>query len=569
MSFDPSINRRALLGGLSALAGTGLVHALPGSALAASCPNACRSMIGANDKWIRGLPVIDAHCHIFNARDIPAIHFITKVFLPHYAPELSAKNRRKLESEIGDHAAGILGRTPGFEQERAVLEARLDGDSKAAELTGSRGELPKFAHGSARACFGADVADNIGAVRNLITILTRFRSHNFETLMAGNTLDVPETGVALFTPAMIDMDYWLGFGGEGEATIGDVGTGAFSLRQSAPGEQVIITEMIQRLHPGRCHGFVSFCPWRQAEDTHHNSDVGEGSPRRRQTALDVVRDAILNRGFVGVKLYPPMGFLPFGNAAIPIDGFPSAAATTPFAHEFGLRLDAALHSLYAFCVEHDVPVMAHTAPSNGAGTFRITSDKQEPYEERAHPNGWARVLAEPGLGALKVNMAHFGKTPNKEKMGEWRDFIGQLMDTYPNVYTDLAHYPEMLMDNFTGTGQHCREAAQILTPIRKEFLAGAPGVKRAQRMLYGSDWSMLSKEFYYADYLPVVANMYRRKIHGVGAGAAKNAHAFLSGNAIRFLGLRPGDKARGRLEAWYSRHNLDPGHLTRFDAVGE
>ncbi len=561
------INRRALLGGLSALAGAGLTHALPGAAWAASCPNSCRSMISEKDQWIRGLPVIDAHCHIFNARDIPAIHFITKVFLPHYAPELSAANRRRLEAEIGEYATGTLGRTPGFEQERAVLDARLAGEGEAVVLAGT-GALPKFARGSARACYGSDVAHNIGAVRNLITILTRFRHQNFESLMAANTMNVPEAGVALFTPAMVDMDYWLGFGGEGESTIGDVGTDAFSLRQSAPDEQVKLTEMIQRLHPGRCHGLVSFCPWRQADDTHHNAHVGEGSARRRQTALETVKDAILNRGFIGVKLYPPMGFQPLGNAAIPIDGFPAAAAATPFAHEFGLRIDAALLSLYNFCVEHDVPVMAHTAPSNGAGVFRLTKNKEISYETRAHPRGWARVLAQPGLGALKVNLAHFGSGPKPRVTQDWRVEIGKLMDTHPNVYTDLAHYPEMLMDNFTGAGQHCREASQVLTAIRKGFLAGEPGVTRARRMLYGSDWSMLSKEYYYADYLPVLAHMYRRKIYSVGAGAEKNARAFLSGNAARFLGLRQGDKARARLKAWYSKHNLDPALLKRFDVSG-
>jgi predicted TIM-barrel fold metal-dependent hydrolase len=561
-----SISRRALLGALSALAGAGLTHAFPGAAWAASCPNSCRSMISAKDQWIRGLPVIDAHCHIFNARDIPAIHFITKVILPHYAPELSATNRRRLEAEIGEYAAGVLGRTPGFHQERAVLEARLAGESEEVALAGADA-LPKFARGSARACYGSDVAHNIGAVRNLITILTRFRHQNFESLLATNAMNVPDVGVALFTPAMVDMDYWLGFGGEGESTIGDVGTDAFSLRQSAPDEQVKLTEMIQRLHPGRCHGFVSFCPWRQADDTHHNAFVGEGSARRRQTALETVKDAILNRGLIGVKLYPPMGFQPLGNAAIPIDGFPAAAAATSFAQEFGLRIDAALLSLYNFCAEHDVPVMAHTAPSNGAGVFRLTKDKEIPYEERAHPRGWARVLAQPGLGGLKVNLAHFGSGPKPKVKQEWRAEIGKLMDAYPNVYTDLAHYPELLMDNYTGSGQHCFEASQILTPIRTGFLAGEPGVTRARRMLYGSDWSMLSKEYYYADYLPVLAHMYRRKIYSVGAGAEKNAQGFLSGNAARFMGLRQGDKARARLEAWYSKHNLDPGLLRRFDGV--
>ena len=82
------------------------------------------------------------------------------------------------------------------------------------------------------------------------------------------------------------------------------------------------------------------------------------------------------------------------------------------------------------------------------------------------------------------------------------------------------------MDNFIGAGQHCREAAEILEPIRKGFLSGDDGIHRARRILYGSDWSMLSKEYYYADYLPVVAHMYRRKIYGVGAGAEKNTRAF-------------------------------------------
>lgn len=563
-----TINRRALLGGLTALAGAGVTSALPGAALAASCPNACRSMIGANDAWIRGLPIIDAHCHIFNARDIPAIHFITKVVLKHYARHLSAANRRKLETEIGDAVSASLGRTPGFEQERAVLEARLAGEPEAAALARAQ-ELPKFAHGSRHACYGADVADNITAVRNLVSILTGFRHKNFEALMATNAAPQPGVGVALYTPAMVDMDYWLGVGGEAESSVGDFGTDAFSMRQSSPAQQVELMEMVQRLYPGRCHGFASFCPWRQVDDAYHNASVGEGSPRRRRTALDVVRDAILNRGFAGVKLYPPMGFLPIGNADIPPGGFPASVASTPYAEEFGHLLDAALLALYEFCAAHDVPVMVHTSPSNGSGVFTNSAGKKVGFEARANPAGWARVLSQPGLSALKVNLAHFGESRDRGETEQWRASIGQLMDAYPNVYTDLSYYPEMLMDNFIGTGQHCREAAEILEPIRKGFLSGEPGVKRARRILYGSDWSMLSKEYYYADYLPVVAHMYRRKIYGVGQGAEKNARAFLSYNAARFLGLRSGDKARARLEAWYARHGLDPAPLKRFDAVGE
>lgn len=568
MTSGLNISRREVLTGLAALCGTGLsgIGGMP--ALAASCPNACRSMIGADDTWIRGLPVIDAHCHVFNARDIPAIHFITKVFLPHYAPSLSAANRRRLESEIAIYAAGTLGRTPGYEQERAVLEVLLAGESES-EAMAVAGDLPGFARGSDRACFGSDVTDNIAGVRNLVTILTNFRYKNFQALMRTNESAVDGVGVALYTPALVDMDYWLGFGGEGEAGVSDVGVDAFALRQTAPWRQAELMEMIQRLNPGRCHGFVSFCPWRQLDDAYHNALVGDDSVRRRKTALETVEDAVLNRGFLGVKLYPPMGFFPLGNASLPVDAFPEAAAREPYAAEFGRLLDEALLSLYRFCAEHEVPIMAHAAPSNGAGVFRPTADKAYPYEMRAHPSGWARVLAQPGLSELRINLAHFGGAHDHRTTVEWREGIGTLMDSYPNVYTDLSHYPEMLMDNFIGTGQHCREGAEALESVRKGFLGGDTGGERVRRILYGSDWSMLSKEFYYGDYLPVVAHMYRRKIYGMGGGAEINARGFLSGNAVRFLGLREGDKTRTRLDAWYARHSLDPAPLARFDAVGE
>ncbi len=566
MTAGHLISRRAALRGLSAGLGAVLLPGLPTLAHAVTCPNACRSMVGAKDTWIHGLPIVDAHCHIFNAHDVPAFQFITKVFLPHYAVHLDPKKRQKLESKIREASAKMLGRTPGYEQERAVLEARLAGESEAAALANVN-ELPKFARGSDRSCFGADVADNIIAIKNLVLILTQFRHKNFEALMMTNARHEPHVRVALFTPSMVDMDYWLSAADESDRVIGDLDSGVHSMQQTSPHQQVELMEMVQRLNPGRCHGFVSFCPWRQADDAFHNAQVGEESPARRRTALEAVQDAILNRGFLGVKLYPPMGFRALGNAEIPLSGFPADASAAPFADAFGYHLDEALRALYRFCVEHDVPIMAHAAPSNGAGSFDDGSGRDAGYEERAHPEYWARVLAEPSLSGLRLNLAHFGGGHDVKKTAEWRGVIGTLMDAYPNVYADLSHYPEVVMDNFIGIGQRCREAAETLGQIRKGFLAGERGKKRARRILYGSDWSMLSKEYYYADYLPVLAHMYRRKVYGVGAGAEQNARAFLSDNAAAFLGLREGDRARARLDAWYARHGLDGSAFAAFGAA--
>ncbi len=550
-------SRRSVLGGLAGAAGT-LISAGFGAraAMAAvSCPNACRSMIGPDDAWIRGLPIIDAHCHIFNARDIPAVHFITRVLLPHYAILLSPEKRQRLERDIAKAMGEKLSETPGYAQERALLEARLAGEPGTAPSEAAA--LPRFARGTDKSCFGSDVAHNIGAVRNLVSILKRSRHGNFEALMATFRSPLKGVGVALYTPAMVDMDYWLGADREPSQAVDDTGTDAFSLPQASVAEQIELMELIQRLHPGRCHGFVSFCPWREVDDRHAG---------RQPSALDLVKDAVLNRGFVGVKLYPPMGFLPFGNAALPLDHFPPLAAREPYAATFPSDLDAALLALYRLCAENDVPIMAHCAPSNSAGFTETSDGERASYAERAHPDGWAAALRQPGLAGLRVNLAHFGVGADPAKTAQWQAAIGRLMDAHPHVYADLSHYPDMLLDNFIGTGQHCREAAEILEPLRREFLAA--GRHRAGRLLYGSDWSMLAKEFYYADYLAVVAHMYRRKIYGVGRGAERNAQALLSGNAVRFLGLRQGDATRSRLETWYARHGLDAKVLQRFDSGG-
>jgi len=566
MFETPPLTRRAALRRITAgLGGATALSYLPDPAWAViSCPNACRSAIGPKDGWIKGLPIIDAHCHIFNARDIPAINFITKVLVPEYAGHLSAKHRRALEGEMKNLADGTLARTPGYHQERAVLEALLAGE-KISDRLSRKPEIHKFAEGTPHSCYGKDVADPISAIRNLVSILTDFRFRTFQALKSTYRTNIDGVAVALFTPSMVDMDYWLGNGLDGNNAAAGIGDDVETHPQATAAQQVELMEMIQRLNPGQCHGFVSFCPWRQVDDLHYNS-TSSGSAQR-MTSLDVVRDAILNRGFLGVKLYPPMGYRPFGNAELPLEAFPAAVAREAYADNFGAALDEALLSLYRFCASNNVPVMAHAAPSNGAGLYKPAKGKVLSYKERAHPEYWERVLAHPDLGNLQLNLGHFGHSGTPEKQREWRRVIGRMMDARPNVYADLSYYSEMVLDNFTGSGQHCREAAGVLEPIRKNFLKRPAGDARVKRLLYGSDWSMLSKEYYYGDYLSVVAHMYRRKIYGMSGGAKKNARAFLSGNAIRFLGLRKGERARTRLDEWYAGHGLNARLLERFDEV--
>ena len=67
------------------------------------------------------------------------------------------------------------------------------------------------------------------------------------------------------------------------------------------------------------------------------------------------------RGFLGVKLYSPMGFKPMGNAAQDVT-FPAYASQSE--PGFGAALDKALDALYAWCEANEVPILAHTPTAN-------------------------------------------------------------------------------------------------------------------------------------------------------------------------------------------------------------
>lgn len=64
---------------------------------------------------------------------------------------------------------------------------------------------------------------------------------------------------------------------------------------------------LSKLYPGECHAFFPFCPWRQV---HFDKAADKGS---LENPLALIEEAIDHHGFVGVKLYPPMGFRPWNN----------------------------------------------------------------------------------------------------------------------------------------------------------------------------------------------------------------------------------------------------------------
>ena len=71
---------------------------------------------------------------------------------------------------------------------------------------------------------------------------------------------------------------------------------------------------------------------------------------RRPHALEVVKEAIEELGFVGVKLYTRCGWMPWNNCEI-------------YGDELGDKLDARLQEFYKYVTLNDLPILNHTSPT--------------------------------------------------------------------------------------------------------------------------------------------------------------------------------------------------------------
>jgi predicted TIM-barrel fold metal-dependent hydrolase len=360
--------------------------------------------------------------------------------------------------------------------------------------------------------------------------------------------------IVLMTPAIVDFSKWLE--DEDQLSIED--------------QVEVMARIACRRHGPRVHGFVGFDPLRQALYDHHRRNPGDRDP------IAVVRRAIeVNRiivgdstritgGFVGVKLYPPMGFRATDNKHLPDASFVEPAylrsPDTGLGSQIGSKLDAALARLYTWCSANNVPIMAHTSHS-----FGPNGD----YENRADPIFWANVVKQDAFPRLRINLAHFGHF-NKavqyarpqtyvDKCWEWT--IGKLLTSSAEAYADISSLGEILK---TGPS---RKIVECMKAFKEHF----PGSE--ERLLYGTDWSMIAQEerfpkLFSSKPFPDVMIFFLR---AVGYNDVQ-IEGIMFRNAVRFLGLSKAEldsfgenSTRGRLEKFYVAHNLSSDWMKVFD----
>jgi predicted TIM-barrel fold metal-dependent hydrolase len=264
--------------------------------------------------------------------------------------------------------------------------------------------------------------------------------------------------------------------------------------------QILLVSRIAARHPGRLMPFIMVDP-------------------RRPAAFDLTRTALEEMGFLGVKLYPPLGYHP---------------DPASFANE--REVNRELARLYEYCEALEVPITTHCSRGGAYGEELVRCRRAA--HEFCQPSSWEGVLRK--HRRLRLNFAHFGSREGEPGSGtflsrydedSWCSAILRLMSEYENVYADLAYHDDALR------GKSCNAYFCNL-----EETLNDPLVER--RVLFGTDWLMTRHTWTEGQY--VRAFMKLRK-------ECRDRVVFE--NPLDFL--FPGRKMPGRLTRFYGSNGLE------------
>ncbi len=348
--------------------------------------------------------------------------------------------------------------------------------------------------------------------------------------------------VDLFTPLLVDFSYWTGSAEQPRSPLSD---------QIAVQRQLSVASLESAGStagggPARIPAvflpFIAFNPLREILRPSSATYQPDRPLASLVGALDLVRAAVLEHGFVGVKLYPPVGFAPLGNERHRRwkDGKLGMLDRTLSGEELerwraakedlGAHLDEALRALYRTCQEHDVPILAH---SNDSNSF------QPGYGWCSGPDHWLAALRE--FDRLRVCLGHFGHFTGVAASGDpaashavagcfdqmstyaWSYRTCELFE-YDNVYVDLSN-------SEAGSDEDARR--RMVALIRK--LDVRSGGTLRTRLIYGSDWFMNLLNGPHDRFFDHLETAFET----VWSDRATIANV-MGANALRFLGLVPG-----------------------------
>lgn len=579
----------------------------------------------------RAAALIDGHCHLFNAKDLSAVRFLSYVVARHYPkraelratavedpdavdlffevflatagagsapsaateldllegrrpkfiapgedlePQDPARAERELIQRFTDFLGGrsFLGRpqSPGDLQAEADLRELIVRSGGAPVALDARG-VPRLLETERREIVrralskdaAAPVTSKNAALQELylpglvefVKQLKRFR-HCIVDELTHLHRDASKQDPLLLAPAMVDFGRWLRDDPEKGSTFVDQAKvwGAIARRRGGPA----------------VHGYVAYCPLRQVEYEMQRFGSGKG---QIQTAcgdmepLALVDDALRNHGFIGVKVYPPMGFRAATNAVRGPDDhpFPEAvlkdvyghapqthAEKVSMSHDLGDRLDKALRKLFARCRDIGAPVMAHGGNSVGANCD--TGELADPFYWKpifdsadappimlAHFGSFAYWSADPNAPAHVAGLSaacqtRGGKPPLANTWEAWlARYLQDPANSRKPIYADISYFSEALSEG----GE-----AEALTNFRWLEAHGFTVIK--EHLVFGTDWVMLARE--------KNAQVYSERVRAFVRKAFGDAYVepIMRTNFLRYAALAKDNRTFKRIASVYA-----------------
>jgi hypothetical protein len=586
---DVDLRRRRCLRGFGALAAASVARPVIGAPVACHdvtppTPKDCAhgslspGSLAQPGTWApMGTPIrIDAHCHVFNAQDIPTKNFLTRVMVHNagdigFVPELLKRLGpliARIANSITPTSCGeleYLGRRTrvSFEDENECQIHRFANEFQRAVQPDTdfrvafQQQLKLYNDFRSRANRSpiepsgdlfepASIVRLISAFQNFSPTITHedkdrralwtYLSKAGRQEANGNPFDLlmfafhatsprfrnlwemqklyqrdPATSIDVFCPAMLDFGYWLDDGSQ-------------NLRRQADG--IHLMEQLAIAFNGAFLPLVAYNP---------RADIG----RRRAEALARVIEAVEHRGFIGIKLYPPIRVDP--GLSLRDHGSTCPPNTK--------EIDAVLTDLYKWARAKGVPILAHASHSIGE------SDEKE---DCAGPSRWALGLGvKPGL---PVQAAHFGG--NDDQAQQWAGQFAELMGDGQglNLRADLSNQDALFYDKPTIE----RFKRALRTPVKPKGIA-------ADRTFYGSDFFMTDMAGATRLFAIEMARFLDHVEDGDSAVAGLRDRVFGS-NAADFYGLRSNTDCtndrttRCRLTEFYERSGVPTPHwMCRLD----
>ncbi len=371
---------------------------------------------------------INAHAHVFNLRTVltpKAVRIIVSRLSEHGLPTVVTEAVGKLlaeqvinpehltEDELARKLLGYIGSNTGFS---AFIRSRTSVvPPELLDLSGEVvRELPRDDLWSA--------FDNLTTLADGPAGGTRAKVFNlYETLriaLRPSVLAVADDLLSNHGPDDVVVALMMDITAEAD---GELDRRLFERQLRETGDLIV-----QR--PGRVLPFVAVNP-------------------RRPGHYEIMTRALESQAFVGVKLYPSLGY--------EID--------TP-----------ALRKVFEYCERNDVPILTHCTDS---GFYEAENTKA-----LADPRLWKPILG--AYPALRVCFAHCGGATNFSAVpvaGEesWADVVIQLMGEYDGVCADIGLHVQMM-----GNGEMEQRYFDRLHSLLADNAT-------RERMLFGSDWWLL------------------------------------------------------------------------------